>query len=94
MVEEPAEIIPLSRASVGSMYIVCDFSQQLQQTGRRLEALGMTRGSELLVLNAKGKGTLIVRLRDTRWALGAAITQRIFVVEKKAQDRAGGAADE
>ena len=36
---------------------------------RRLEALGMTRQTAISVLNRKGKGILIIKLRGTRFAL-------------------------
>ena len=39
------------------------------QLERRLEALGMTRQTAISVLNRKGKGILIIKLRGTRFAL-------------------------
>ena len=49
------------------------------QMERRLEALGMTRQTEISVVNRKGKGILIIKLRGTRFALGCQITQNIRV---------------
>lgn len=46
---------------------------------RRLEALGMTHGTPVSVLNRKGKGILIIKLRGTRFALGYNITKNIDV---------------
>lgn len=46
---------------------------------RRLEALGMTHGTPVSVLNRKGKGILIIKLRGTRFALGYSITKNINV---------------
>ena len=46
---------------------------------RRLEALGMTRQAEISVVNRKGKGILIVKLRGSRFALGYQITKQITV---------------
>ena len=46
---------------------------------KRLEALGMTEGTSILVLNAKSRGTLIVNVRGTRFALGRGITKQITV---------------
>lgn len=40
------------------------------QTEKRLEALGMTKGTPVEVLNRKRSGTMIVRVRGTRFALG------------------------
>ena len=45
----------------------------------RLEALGMTLGSTISVLNSKGDGILIVKIRGTRFALGRNITKKILV---------------
>ena len=45
----------------------------------KLEALGMTEGTSILVLNAKSRGTLIVNVRGTRFALGRGITKQITV---------------
>ena len=48
---------------------------------RRLEALGMTIGTSVSVLEKKGKGILIIKLRGTRFALGYNITRNIKVRE-------------
>ena len=50
---------------------------------RRLEALGMTNGTQVSVLNRKGKGIMIIKLRGTRFALGYNITRSIEVEEVK-----------
>lgn len=42
--------------------------------GKRLEALGMTCGTPVTVLNSKNHGVLIVKVRGTRFALGRNIT--------------------
>ncbi len=49
------------------------------QMERRLQALGMTRQTEISVVNRKGKGILIVKLRGSRFALGYQITKSITV---------------
>lgn len=46
---------------------------------KRLEALGMTRGTSVDVLNSKNQGVLIVKVRGTRFALGRSITKNISV---------------
>ena len=46
---------------------------------KRLEALGMTRGTSVMVLNSKSHGVLIVKVRGTRFALGRNITKNILV---------------
>ncbi len=46
---------------------------------RRLETLGLTYGTPVTVINKKGRGTVIIRLRGTRYALGFFITRNIEV---------------
>lgn len=46
---------------------------------KRLEALGMTRGTSVTVLNSKSHGVLIIKVRGTRFALGRNITKNILV---------------
>lgn len=59
----------LKDAQVGRTYIVEAIHLPFQME-RRLEALGMTRQTSISVLNRKGKGILIIKLRGTRFALG------------------------
>ena len=54
---------------------------------RRLEALGMSTGTAISVLNRKGKGIMIIKLRGTRFALGYNITQNIRVREVKGDEQ-------
>ena len=68
----------LKDAQVGRTYIVEAIHLPFQME-RRLEALGMTRQTSISVLNRKGKGILIVKLRGTRFALGYNITKNIEV---------------
>lgn len=68
----------LKDAQVGHTYVV----EQIRlpfQLERRLEALGMTCQTPISVLNRKGKGILIIKLRGTRFALGYNITKNIEV---------------
>lgn len=58
----------LKDAQVGWTYIVEAIHLPFQME-RRLEALGMTRQTSISVLNRKGKGILIIKLRGTRFAL-------------------------
>ena len=68
----------LSDGKKETQYIVKDIGLP---TGieKRLEALGMTRGTSVTVLNSKSKGILIVKVRGTRFALGRNITEHISV---------------
>ena len=49
------------------------------QMERRLEALGMTKESVISVLNRKGRGIMIIKLRGARFALGYNMTKNITV---------------
>lgn len=53
------------------------------QMERRLQSLGMTKESTISVLNRKGKGIMIIKLRGSRFALGYHMTQNITVKEVK-----------
>ena len=68
----------LKDAQVGQTCVVERISLPFQME-RRLEALGITRGTSLSVLNRKGKGILIIKLRGTRFALGYHVTNSIEV---------------
>lgn len=48
---------------------------------RRLQALGLTRGTKLRVLNNKKSGTVIFMVRGTRLAVGKAIAEAIQILE-------------
>lgn len=51
------------------------------QLERRLEALGLTEGSLITVLNNDKKGSLTAKFRGTRFALGRRIADHITVTE-------------
>jgi Fe2+ transport system protein A len=48
---------------------------------RRLEALGLTKGTTLKVLNRNGEGAVILMVRGSRLALGSKITEAIYIGE-------------
>lgn len=48
---------------------------------RRLEALGLTTGSKITILNNDKKGAVTVRFRGTRFAMGKRIADHITVEE-------------
>lgn len=68
----------LDKAAVGMSYTVekIDLPRQVEH---RLEAIGMTLGTKVSVLGSKDKGTLILKVRGSRFALGRGITQKIEV---------------
>lgn len=68
----------LCEGSIGNGYKVTDIKLPTK-IEKRLEALGMTRGTSVTVLNSKSKGVLIVKVRGTRFAFGRDITRNILV---------------
>lgn len=56
-------------------------------TEKRLESLGMTRGTEIRVLNNKDRGTMIVKVRGTRFAIGKDISRNIQTLPARPQTR-------
>lgn len=71
-------IIALSKGKIHNQYTIesMDLPMNIE---KRLEALGMTHGTKLSVLNSKSGGVLIVKIRGTRFALGRNITKNICV---------------
>ena len=68
----------LKEAKIGTSCIV-ERMELPAQMEHRLEALGMTKGTPVSVLNRKGDGILVIKLRGTRFALGRNITKNIQV---------------
>ncbi|MDR3210955.1 MAG: ferrous iron transport protein A [Planctomycetota bacterium] len=58
-------------------YFLDDLEELPLEVGKRLEALGMTRGTEIHILNNKDNGTMIVKVRGTRFAIGKDISRMI-----------------
>lgn len=68
----------LCDGKIGNEYKVEDIDLPVN-IEKRLEALGMPRGTSIAVLNSKSRGVLIVKVRGTRFALGRNITKNILV---------------
>ena len=70
----------LIQGKVGHQYIVerLDLSGVLE---KRLEALGLTIGTKVLLLNRKANGSLIFKVRGTRLAVGKDIAHAIVIKE-------------
>lgn len=62
------------------VYEVLDMDVELNLE-RRLEALGLTAGTKVTVLNNDKKGALTVKFRGPRFALGRRIAENITVKE-------------
>lgn len=72
------QMITLSQGKIGDSYTVQKMELPMN-IEKRLEALGMTHGTSVLILNSKSHGVLIVKVRGTRFALGRNITEKIQV---------------
>lgn len=72
----------LSEGRVGEEYFVKTIDLDMPAK-RRLEILGMTGNSRVLVLNSKRSGTKIIKVRGTRFALGWEFAEGIEVEETK-----------
>ncbi len=72
------QMMKLKQGSIGHDYTVISFNLPLN-IEKRLEALGMTYGTVVSVLNRKHQGIMIVKIRGTRFALGKNITNNIQV---------------
>lgn len=70
----------LSEGRIGQTYLVEEV-QVMGDATRRLEALGVNEQTQILVLNAKRRGSMIIKVRGTRLALGRMITDHILVKE-------------
>ncbi len=70
----------LNEGLIGGTYRVTDVSVDEQIT-RRLEALGVNEQTPITILNKKGTGSLIIKVRGTRLALGKKISDGIMVKE-------------
>jgi ferrous iron transport protein A len=76
------EYMTLNLAVIGGIYLIEDMKLP-QKTEKRLEALGMTHGTKIQVINTKDRGTMIVKVRGTRFAIGRDISANIDVTEVK-----------
>ena len=68
----------LDHLSVGATAVVRVLDGGNEFSGR-LAAMGLVLGAALQVMQNSGKGPMLVRVRDTRLALGRGEAQRILV---------------
>ena len=73
----------LYEGKIGTPYLVESVHVE-DAINRRLEALGVNENTPLLVMNKKNSGTMIIKVRGTRLALGRRITGGIEVKEEAA----------
>lgn len=70
----------LREGKIGREYQVRDICLE-DKVKRRLQMLGMTRGTSVSVLNNKKSGSVILKVRGTRFAVGKQIAEGILVGE-------------
>ena len=68
----------LASAKVGSTYVVQSMDLDII-TGRRLGALGITKGTNIRVINRNGGGAVIFMVRGSRLAVGKKIAESIEI---------------
>ena len=73
----------LNECEVGGRYVVAGV-QVDESITRRLEALGGNEGTPVNILNKKGSGSVIIKVRGTRLALGRRLSEGITVREEHA----------
>ncbi len=78
----------LNEGEVGETYLVKNVIADAAIT-RRLEALGVNEMTPVSVLNKKGSGSVIFKVRGTRLAVGQKISDGILV-EKIPGSQKGG----
>lgn len=76
----------LNEGVIGSNYMVKGVLVDDKIT-RRLEALGVNEKTPVLILNKKRSGSLIIKVRGTRLALGKKIADGIEIGEVPAHGR-------
>lgn len=70
----------LRAGKIGSEYEVKDIQLE-DRIKRRLQMLGLTEGTGVRILNNKRSGSIIMKVRGTRFAIGKQIAEGILVEE-------------
>lgn len=68
----------LREGRIGESYIVESLSLE-KETEFRLQALGMTIGTKVIILNNKRSGAVIFKVRGTRLAIGKEFAEAIRI---------------
>lgn len=75
--------------TVSKNYIVTDIQTE-ENVMRRLETLGINSGTHLKLMNRKKNGTVILKVRGTRWAVGRDIAEGIKVTPEEVEGENNG----
>lgn len=68
----------LENGRIGSKYIVEDIKLE-SGIMRRLQMLGLTQGTSIELLNKKRSGSVIFKVRGTRFAIGSDVAKGILI---------------
>lgn len=69
----------LFNGKCGESYLVRDICLE-ENAKRRFEILGLTHNSEVKIMGHKKSGSMIIKIRGTRFAIGKSFADGIFVV--------------
>lgn len=67
---------------IGDVFLV-NYIDIQEKVKKRLEILGLTKGTQVKILNNKRSGSTIIKLRGTRYAIGKEIAFAIKVRRKE-----------
>ena len=81
MIVKDGHRMKLYEGNIGATYLVESVHVD-DAINRRLEALGVNENTRLLVMNKKKSGTMIIKVRGTRLALGRRITGGFDIKEE------------
>lgn len=70
----------LREGKIGEQYTIREIQIE-DKVKRRLQMLGLTKGTGISVLNNKKSGSVIMKVRGTRFAVGRRIAEGILVGE-------------
>lgn len=79
------KLIPLERLAASARGVVRQLGGG-RDFARRLAGLGMALGTEVQVLQNRGRGPMLVLVRGTRIALGRGEALKIMVEESESED--------
>lgn len=68
----------LAEGKKGEIYTVADIDLA-EAEKRRLEILGLNHGARIKILEAKKSGSMIVKIRGTRYAIGKKFAHGILI---------------
>ena len=74
----------LWRGEKGRKYVILDIYLN-KNILKRLEVMGVTYGTEIMVLNKKHDGAVIIKVRGIRMALGSTISAGIQIIPKRCE---------